>query len=70
MAQLILLLMAGYAGVGALFGIAFITIGAARIDHAAQGAPWTFRLLIWPGATALWPLLLSKWMRSSRGERP
>ena len=37
--------------IGAVFGVAFVS---GPREHAAAGAPWSFRLLIWPGAAALW----------------
>jgi hypothetical protein len=52
-----------YGIVGVVFAVAFVTRGASRMDHAAKGAPWAFRLMILPGAAALWPLLLRKWTR-------
>lgn len=64
-AEIILLLAAAYAGIGAIFGALFITIGIARIDHAAARSPLTFRLLVWPGSAALWPLMLLKWIRTA-----
>lgn len=70
MAQLILMLIAGYAAAGALFALAFVVVGAARLDHAAKGAPWSFRVLICPGAAALWPFLLRKWLSTARRARP
>ena len=46
---------------GLLFAIPFVLVGAKQIDpHAANGT-WGFRLLIIPGATFLWPLLLRRW---------
>lgn len=52
-----------YAGVGLLFGVAFVTRGAARIDPQAVGGSWGFRLAILPGVAALWPLLAGRWLR-------
>jgi hypothetical protein len=69
-AEVILLTAGVYAGVGAVFGLAFVTMGAARVDHAAAGARWPFRLLIWTGISALWPLMLIKWVRAARGAGP
>lgn len=63
-ANLILLSVAGYAAIGVLFALWFVTLGVGRVDHSAKGAPWTFRLLIFPGCTALWPVLLRKWMKA------
>ena len=50
-----------YAGLGLLFGVAFITRGAARIDPQAVGGSWGFRLAILPGVVALWPLVARRW---------
>ena len=50
-----------YAGVGLLFGVAFVTRGAARIDPQAVGGSWGFRLAILPGVVALWPLVARRW---------
>jgi len=52
----------GYLAVGVLFAVAFVARGAARIDPAAAGMPWGARLLILPGAAAVWPLMLAKWL--------
>jgi len=56
-----------YWAVGVVFGTAFILRGAARVDPAAKGAGWGFRLLILPGVAALWPLLLRRWLKASDG---
>lgn len=55
--------MYAYAFVGVLFAILFVLRGVQRIDHQAQGASIEFRLLIFPGAAAFWPLLLMRWVR-------
>lgn len=65
-ADFILLAAATYAALGMVFGVLFVVAGVGRVDHAALGAPWSFRLLIWPGAAALWPLMLLKWIRAAR----
>jgi hypothetical protein len=49
--------------VGALFAIPFVLVGAGRIDPTARTGTWGFRLLILPGAVALWPLLAARWLR-------
>ena len=68
-AELVLLVAAGYLVAGLLFGVAFVTVGAARIDPAARGTSASFRLLILPGSVALWPALAVIWVRR-REERP
>jgi hypothetical protein len=52
-----------YAAIGLVFAVVFVIAGVGRIDAAAKGAPFTFRLLIIPGAAALWPMLLMRWVR-------
>ena len=54
-----------YAGVGALFAVPFAWRGAGALDPAAHTGSWGFRLLILPGAAALWPVLLVLWARAS-----
>ena len=56
----LLLMIGAYSGVGAVFALGFAIWGAPRIDPAAHRMPWAARLLILPGAAALWPLLLWK----------
>ena len=36
--------------------------------YASISGTWGFRLLILPGAAALWPLLLLRWLRAKGGE--
>ena len=63
MAAIFLILLGSYLACGLVFAIAFVLFGAGRIDpHAAHGT-WGFRLLVIPGAAALWPLLLLRWQR-------
>ena len=69
-ASIILVALGAYAVSGALFATAFVAAGASKIDHAAAGAPWSFRVLIWPGAMALWPWMLRKWLAARRTPSP
>ncbi len=50
---------------GIVFAAAFALSGVRRIDPAAVEGTWGFRLLIVPGAVALWPLLLGRWLRQA-----
>lgn len=47
-----------YLAFGIGFAAWFASAGVARIDPLARGSGLGFRLLIVPGAAALWPLLL------------
>ena len=53
-----------YVAVGLLTAVAFVTSGVTRV----QAAPVTIgaRILLLPGATALWPLVISRWLASRR----
>lgn len=56
-------LMAAYAAIGVAFAILFIAAGVHRVDTQAKGSGIAFRLMILPGVAALWPVLLSRWIR-------
>lgn len=71
LARVILLLTGAYALVGLLVAIAFAARGVDRVDAGARSAPAGFRLLIIPGAAALWPVVLRWWARAdARGASP
>jgi hypothetical protein len=61
----ILLLLAAYLAAGVFVGVPFVLVGAGRMDSAARGAPVGFRVLIFPGVVALWPLLVWMWARGT-----
>lgn len=69
MATTLLWITFTYFGVGLLFAMYFAFWGVQRMDVAATDAPWGFRLLIMPGAMALWPMLLAKVFRAPTGEQ-
>ncbi len=66
--QAVILALGVYFAAGLIFGIAFISAGVQRIDHVAAGAGLRFRLIILPGVTALWPLLLKRWIQAHRSQ--
>lgn len=51
-----------YVLLGSLFALAFVSKGVTRVDPTAKGSGWGFRVLIFPGAVAFWPMLLKRWM--------
>ena len=65
MIELVLRLIAGYAGIGVLVALAFVTVGVRRLDAAARDGSWGFRLAILPGCVVLWPVVLRLWIRGT-----
>jgi hypothetical protein len=65
MAELFIGALAAYGLAGAIFAVAFVTVGIQRVDPVAEHAPVGFRLIVFPGVAALWPLLLVRWVRGS-----
>lgn len=63
-AELFVYALEAYSAAGLLFAAAFV-FRVQRVDSEAQGSGIGFRLLILPGVAALWPLLLSRWLRHS-----
>jgi len=61
-ATLFLTGLGGYLAVGFVFAVAFVLMGAQRIDPTAAGMPIRARLTILPGSMLLWPLMAVKWM--------
>lgn len=52
-----------YLVIGLLFGIAFAVKGYAAVDpEAAESSIW-LRLILIPGAIAMWPVVLLRWIR-------
>lgn len=46
-----------YGLIGMIFAAWFVTAGVGGISPAARGSGVVFRLLIFPGSAALWPIL-------------
>ena len=61
-ARIVVALFGLYALSGIVFAAVFLPRAVARMDHGVAGAPWTLRLLLLPGAAALWPLLAWRWI--------
>lgn len=56
--------LALYAAIGLLTALAFVMFGVTRVQPASMslGA----RILILPGAAALWPYVLMRWIKARR----
>ena len=52
-----------YALCGLVFAGFFVSLGVQKLDSEAKGSGVGFRLLIFPGAAAFWPMLLARWTR-------
>ena len=52
-----------YVAAGLVFALPFLIKGVKRIDPDAAEGTLGFKLMISPGVVALWPLLLSRWLR-------
>lgn len=57
--------MYAYALIGVPFSLVFVMRGVQRVDLRAQGSGLGFRLLIFPGVAAFWPLFIRRWMHST-----
>ena len=53
--MLILYALIPYLLGGILFALLFITRLIHKVDEGSIGAPWSFRLIIFPGCVILWP---------------
>lgn len=62
LASLLVLAAGVYAAVGALFALAFVARGARRIDPSAVKGSLGFKIAIFPGVVALWPILARRWL--------
>lgn len=65
-ANVIVWVVGVYAAIGVVCGGAFVVRGVGRVDVAAKDAPIGFRLVVFPGAAALWPWVLVRWLRAPK----
>ncbi len=63
--QTILSLLNIYLLVGLFFALFFVSFIVPRIDPAAKNSGIAFRLIILPGSTALWPILILYWIKGN-----
>lgn len=64
--KIILLLGLTYLLAGVVFALIFLAKGIEKVDTSARGSGIGFRLIIFPGTVALWPVLLNKWMNAKQ----
>jgi hypothetical protein len=58
--------LAFYALVGLITAVAFVGFGVARVLAQPVTLTMGARLVLLPGAAALWPYVLFRWLRSGR----
>lgn len=60
----ILLIVLIYILIGIVFSIIFIWKGLHKVDHGVEGSGKLFKVLIFPGLVAFWPLFANKWRKA------
>jgi hypothetical protein len=60
--------LAIYAIAGLAIAIAFVSVGISQVLHPPMPATLGARILLMPGAVALWPYILLRW-RKARAAR-
>lgn len=62
--MVVLILIAVYLLLGLMFSVAFLAKGIYKVDEAAKQTGIGFKLILLPGITVLWPILLNKWRKA------
>jgi hypothetical protein len=62
----VLIGLALYAAAGIAVAAAFVAFGVTRVLPEPVPVSVGARILIFPGAAALWPCVLVRWLKSSR----
>ncbi len=66
----LLIIVIVYLGCGIVFALLFVFFGVTKVSETARGATAGFRIIILPGVTLLWPVLLRKWLRVTKKTSP
>ena len=69
-ANLIVLILAAWFGVGVVIAILFLALGVNRVDAAAKGASLFFRPMIFLGCVMLWPAVVIRWISGVKINEP
>ncbi len=64
--MIVLVGLALYAATGVAVAAAFVSFGVARVLPEPVPVTAGARALLFPGAAALWPYVLLRWLKSSR----
>jgi hypothetical protein len=66
MPSAVLYALALYAVAGATVAFAFVSVGIGQVVHPPMPATLGARILLLPGAFALWPYILIRWRKARR----
>jgi hypothetical protein len=58
--------LAAYVGTGIVIAVAFVVVGIARVLPPSTPVTIGARILLLPGAAALWPFVLTRWLKARR----
>jgi hypothetical protein len=64
--MIILIALALYAAAGIAIGLAFVAVGVTRVLPEPMPVTLGARILLFPGAAALWPYVLMRWLKAPR----
>lgn len=64
--MVMLLAVTLYVTAGTVIAVAFLAFGVTRVLPAPAAVTLGARIMLFPGAVALWPYVLIRWLRSSR----
>jgi hypothetical protein len=64
--MIVLIGLALYAAAGVAVAAAFVAFGVTRVLPEPVPISVGARILIFPGAAALWPYVLARWLKSPR----
>jgi hypothetical protein len=62
----VLLAVELYAVAGVVIAVAFLVFGVTRVLHTPAPVTLGARIMLFPGAIALWPYVLMRWLKSCR----
>jgi hypothetical protein len=65
-AMIVLTVLGLYAAAGVAIGLAFVAFGVTRVLPEPMPVTLGARILLFPGAAALWPYVLVRWLTSHR----
>jgi hypothetical protein len=66
--NLIFLVAGIYLITGFIFALAFVFKGVQVIDEGARDSTLGFKIIIVPATMVFWPMLLVKWIKSSKNQ--